>query len=125
MTALAENAALREEMGTRARNFVVERFAKRRVLGELLTVLDGAARRRPVTHLLVLEPEADGHPLEWLQHLVGFLRETRPDAVVTFVVADELFAPVVKSIGHDDSGRCASWRSSRARWHAAAIAISR
>jgi putative colanic acid biosynthesis glycosyltransferase WcaI len=42
VTALAGNAALREEMGTRARNFVVERFAKRRVLGELLMVLDGA-----------------------------------------------------------------------------------
>ena len=41
VTALAENAALRQEMGQRARNFVVERFAKRRVLGELLTVLDG------------------------------------------------------------------------------------
>ena len=43
VTALAENAALRQEMGARARNFVVERFAKRRVLGELMTVLAGAA----------------------------------------------------------------------------------
>jgi glycosyltransferase involved in cell wall biosynthesis len=58
-----------------------------------------------VTHLLVLEPEAAGHPLEWLQHLIDHLRETRPDAIVTFVVADELFAAVVRAIGHDGSGR--------------------
>lgn len=41
--ALVENVTLRHEMGARARNFVVERFAKRRVLGDLLAVL-GAAR---------------------------------------------------------------------------------
>lgn len=58
-----------------------------------------------VTHLLVLEPEADGHPLEWLQHLVGFLRETRPAAIVTFVVAGELFPPVVAAIGNNGGGR--------------------
>ena len=58
-----------------------------------------------MTHLLVFEPEAAGHPLEWLQHLIGYLRETQPDATVTFVVADELFAAVVRAIGHDDSRR--------------------
>lgn len=56
-------------------------------------------------HLLVLEPEADGHPLEWLLHLVGFLRETRPDAAVTFAVAAELFEPVEAAIGRDRGAR--------------------
>ncbi|HEX7008035.1 MAG TPA: hypothetical protein VF274_12915, partial [Alphaproteobacteria bacterium] len=39
---LAENASLREEMGARARRFVVERFAKQRILGDLLAALHGA-----------------------------------------------------------------------------------
>lgn len=56
-----------------------------------------------MTHLLVLEPEADGHPLEWLLHLIGFLREARPDATVTFVVARELYRPLVDAVG-DDNG---------------------
>ena len=42
VTALAENATLREEMGARARRFVVERFAKQRILGDLMAALDGA-----------------------------------------------------------------------------------
>jgi len=42
VTALAENVVLRQEMGARARNFVVERCAKSRVLGELMAVLNGA-----------------------------------------------------------------------------------
>jgi glycosyltransferase involved in cell wall biosynthesis len=58
-----------------------------------------------VTHLLVLEPEADGHPLEWLQHLVAYLRELRPGPVVSFVVARELFAPMVAAIGNGGGGR--------------------
>jgi glycosyltransferase involved in cell wall biosynthesis len=58
-----------------------------------------------MTHLLVLEPEADGHPLEWLQHLVACLREIRPSAVVSFVVARELFAPVVAAIDNNGGGR--------------------
>jgi len=58
-----------------------------------------------VTHLLVLEPEANGHPREWLEHLVAYLRETRPDAIVTFAVARELFAPVVRAIGSDGDGQ--------------------
>ena len=39
---LAENATLREEMGARARRVVVERFAKQRILGDLLAALHGA-----------------------------------------------------------------------------------
>jgi glycosyltransferase involved in cell wall biosynthesis len=58
-----------------------------------------------VTHLLVLEPEAEGHPLEWLQHLVAFLREARPTATVTFVVAAELVEPLTQAIGEESGGR--------------------
>jgi colanic acid biosynthesis glycosyl transferase WcaI len=42
VTALAENVVLRQEMGARARRFVVERCAKQRVLGDLMAVLGGA-----------------------------------------------------------------------------------
>jgi putative colanic acid biosynthesis glycosyltransferase WcaI len=42
VTALAEDATLRAEMGARARRFVVERFAKQRILGDLMAALDGA-----------------------------------------------------------------------------------
>lgn len=42
VTALAADVALRQEMGARARRFVVERCAKQRVLGDLMAVLGGA-----------------------------------------------------------------------------------
>src|SRR3954468_14397831 len=49
---------------------------------------DAEARQH---RLVVLEPNVDGHPREWLQHLIRYAGTASTSAVVWFVVAQELY----------------------------------
>lgn len=58
---------------------------------------------RPVSHILVFEPDAEGHPREWLEHMAAFVAAAPCPLAVTFVVSAEMGAhlegrsPVVAS----------------------------
>src|SRR5690242_13532437 len=41
--------------------------------------------------LVVLEPNVDGHPREWLQHLIRYSGTEAADCTVWFVVARQLY----------------------------------
>ncbi len=41
--------------------------------------------------LVILEPNVEGHPREWLQHLIRYTATTTTNHVVSFVVAPELY----------------------------------
>lgn len=43
-----------------------------------------------IAHILVLEPDSEGHPREWLEHLVAFAAAPQRQVTVSFVVAAEM-----------------------------------
>lgn len=72
---LLDDTDLRKEMGERGRRYVERHHDRRLVLDSLdhmLTLLsrEGSVEERPRRDLLILEPDQDGHPEEWLQHLL-------------------------------------------------------
>jgi glycosyltransferase involved in cell wall biosynthesis len=54
--------------------------------------------------VLVFEPDAEGHSLEWLEHLIVFAGE-RPDTSLVIVVAEPLAQPLWRAIPADAAGR--------------------
>jgi glycosyltransferase involved in cell wall biosynthesis len=49
-----------------------------------------ANRDGAVSHILVFEPDAEGHPREWLEHIVAYVAAEHADIRATFVVAAEM-----------------------------------
>jgi glycosyltransferase involved in cell wall biosynthesis len=47
--------------------------------------------------VLVFEPEAEGHSLEWLEHLIDF-SAARPDIALVLVVAEQLRQPLERAV---------------------------
>jgi colanic acid biosynthesis glycosyl transferase WcaI len=74
VSALLDDAELRRTMGERGRQYVERQHDRRIVLDrldELLTRLSREGNIGPRQgDLLILEPDADGHPEEWLRHLL-------------------------------------------------------
>lgn len=62
---------------------------------------DNSAGPRKV---LVFEPDAEGHSLEWLEHLIAFAAD-RADISLAVVVADALRAPLSQVVPHAARGR--------------------
>jgi glycosyltransferase involved in cell wall biosynthesis len=54
--------------------------------------------------VLVFEPDAEGHSLEWLEHLIVFAGG-RPDIALVVVVAEPLFQPLRRAIPAGAAGR--------------------
>ena len=87
---LVDDTSLRRVLGERGRRYATENCAREKVLGDLENLF-WSDERLPVSSLLVVEPEAAGHQLEWLRHLVRQIPDERQGAVVWFAVAPELF----------------------------------
>jgi glycosyltransferase involved in cell wall biosynthesis len=43
-----------------------------------------------VSHILVFEPDAEGHPREWLEHIMAYVAAEHTDITATFLVAAEM-----------------------------------
>ena len=54
--------------------------------------------------VLVFEPDAEGHSLEWLEHLIAFAA-ARPDIELVLVVPEPLRAPLERAVPLTALGR--------------------
>lgn len=88
---LLDNVALRDTLGRRGRKFVEENCAREKVLGDLVPFLFNEGWESARGSLLVVEPDAAGHQLEWLHHLIRHAAERREDSLVWLAVGPELF----------------------------------
>jgi glycosyltransferase involved in cell wall biosynthesis len=55
--------------------------------------------------LVVLEPDAEGHPREWLRHLIGFTAGMASDYIVWLVVAPEVCRDLTVDLATQSTGR--------------------
>lgn len=55
--------------------------------------------------LVVLEPDVEGHPREWLRHLIGFTAAHTADYVVWLVVAPEVCKDLAAELATEATGR--------------------
>ncbi|MGH7014673.1 MAG: glycosyltransferase [Stellaceae bacterium] len=89
---LIDDPALAAELGANGRRFVDRTCAKPRVLGRFAALACTLARPvAPPRHALVFEPDSEGHPHEWLCHLIDFACREAAMRTVSFVVAPALY----------------------------------
>jgi len=74
VAALLDDAGLRRAMGERGRQYVEREHDRQLILDQLDGLLTRLSREGNIGprqgDLLILEPDADGHPEEWLRHLL-------------------------------------------------------
>lgn len=84
----------RAEMGANGRRYIEDKHSKQVLLARFSEMLENLWRRGSLKPLrlrvLVLEPDRDGHPREWLQHLIHHMVGQEEIEEVWFVVAQEL-----------------------------------
>ncbi len=89
---LIDDPALAAELGARGRAFVTRHCAKPLILGRFAALARTLhTPSPPARHTLVFEPDSEGHPHEWLCHLIDFARRQAPATTVSFVVAPSLY----------------------------------
>ena len=64
-----------------------------------------ADRRAPRPGILVFEPDSNGHPLEWLRHLIRFAASDHRDYVLHLVIAPALHPALAQDIALVPEGR--------------------
>ncbi len=91
---LAENKALRAELGGNGRRYIERSCAKDIILDRYLALAD-RLQQSPYAQAepgaMIFEPEAEGHSDEWLRHLIRYARSSRKKGVVWIVVAPDLY----------------------------------
>lgn len=102
VTGLLDDPGRRRQLERAGRDHVERHHATSVVLGRLERLLDMLLRDGTLAgrrqSLLVLEPDRDGHPYEWLLHLIQGLTR-RPDIEqVWFVVAPELHQRLAENL---------------------------
>lgn len=104
---LAEDIELRRELGKSGRQYVERNCRKDLVLERLFSaacrILDTSGKK-PARDMLVFEPVAEGHPYEWLGHLIRYAERDRPERVTWLAVAPELYeglADELREFSHD------------------------
>jgi len=90
---LVDDPALAAKLGACGRRFVERSCAKPLLLGRFAALARGLTQPAKSTprHALVFEPDSEGHPHEWLCHLIDFARRESPMRIVSFVVASTLY----------------------------------
>jgi glycosyltransferase involved in cell wall biosynthesis len=63
-----------------------------------------AVRQEPAK-ILIFEPEAEGHMLEWLEHIVRLALSEQPTTMLWLVVADGLCGPLARLVPSDARDR--------------------
>ncbi len=102
---LIDDSELSAALGVNGRRFVERHCAKSLVLGRFAAmarnlVQSGVSAPR---HALVFEPDNEGHPHEWLCHLIDFARRESPNHVVSFVVAPALYRELAARVDEPQS----------------------
>jgi colanic acid biosynthesis glycosyl transferase WcaI len=98
---LAEDPALRRELGRNGRRYIEANCGKARILPRLVDTACRAGERKAPSRgrdVLVFEPIADGHPQEWLCHIARCARLASAEAMLWLVVAPELYASLAAEL---------------------------
>jgi len=89
---LVDDPSFAAELGDRGRQFVNRTCAKSLVLGRFSALARTLTEPAPLLRqVLIFEPDSDGHPHEWLCHLIEFARRSPPAPRVSFVVSPKLY----------------------------------
>lgn len=93
VAALLDDPEARQRLGDAGRAYVGAHHARAKVLPQLGQLLQGmsVASEAPGRGIVVLEPSHEGHPQEWLEHIVRFALSERVSEPLRLVVAPQLF----------------------------------
>ncbi len=96
----------RAELGAAGRAYVLAEHSRGAVLSRLGRLLEGvAAPQEAHDGVVVLEPSHEGHPLEWLEHIVRFALSERLPEPLRLVVAPELHDRLAALVPAERSAR--------------------
>lgn len=113
---LIDRPSLCAALGRRARRYVERYRAKAAVLTDLEAMLAPVRDAGPADSVLIMEPRAEGHQREWLQHIVRQAAAT-PGPLVWLLVAPELAPGLAADTPEDADGRVRvlplGWRATR------------
>ena len=99
---LLDSPDLRGEMGARGREYIEQKHGRAAVLATFTAALDALlAGKRSRRQVLFLEPDRDGHPREWLQHLMRYMVQQEDIERIWLVVAPELRESLAAEIPED------------------------
>lgn len=99
---LLDSADLRDAMGARGRSYIEQKHDRAAILAGFTASLDALhPGKRHYRQVLFLEPDRDGHPREWLQHLMRHMVQQEDVERIWFVVAPELRQSLVTEIPED------------------------
>ena len=91
---LANDKALRAEIGRNGRRYVEGSCAKDTILDRFIALADRLQRgstTRVESGVMIFEPEAEGHSDEWLRHLIRSAQSDGKRGIVWIVVAPGLY----------------------------------
>ncbi|MBV9331088.1 MAG: glycosyltransferase [Alphaproteobacteria bacterium] len=103
---LIDRPALRASLARRGRQFVETYCSREGVLSRMAGFIWSSRPSTASRSMMIFEPEANGHQLEWLLHLVHQALALG-NRKTTFVVAPEIFRDVADAIGSGASERVA------------------
>ncbi|MDE2228398.1 MAG: glycosyltransferase [Alphaproteobacteria bacterium] len=102
---LVDDPARCAELGANGRRFVEQHCAKPLVLGRFAVLTRMLAAPPPPRHTLVFEPDSEGHPYEWLCHLIDFICHAASAQTVSFIVAPALYRELAARIDDAQTDR--------------------
>jgi len=102
---LVDDPALAAKLGACGRQFVERHCAKPLLLGRFAMLARALAQPAAPAprHALVFEPDSEGHPHEWLCHLIDFARRESPTRIVSFVVAPTLYRELAARVDESEA----------------------
>lgn len=104
---LLHDKARRRQLGEAGRRYVETSYGRSRVLSQFSRLLDGVseAMEQADSGIVVLEPSYEGHPQEWLEHIVRFALAERLSEPLRLVVAPQLHARLAALVPEDAADR--------------------
>ncbi|HEX6958801.1 MAG TPA: glycosyltransferase [Ferrovibrio sp.] len=111
---LLEAEEERVEMGRRGRRYIEAEHARDRLLAKFVAMLDRLERQRH--RVLILEPDRDGHPREWLEHLMRHIEAEDRIEEMWLVVSGELKAVLEPEISSELRPRIHLIALTRSEW---------
>ncbi|MGE0152923.1 MAG: glycosyltransferase [Reyranellaceae bacterium] len=103
---LLHDPALRQRLGAAGRAHVEAHHSRQRVLPQFLRLLEGVSEPADLgAGIVVLEPSHEGHPQEWLAHIVRFALADRLSEPLRLVVAPQLHAELAALVPEDAGDR--------------------
>lgn len=104
---LLQDDAKRRELGAAGRCYVEINYGRSRVLSQFSRLLEGVSEavESAESGIVVLEPSHEGHPQEWLEHIVRFASTERISEPLRLVVAPQLHDRLAALVPADAADR--------------------